>query len=80
MAMGVALAAGTTLLSLTAYLAVDLLGDIRADIKELGASTRADIKELGAKVDATQAKIDALVQEQVISRLTRLEDARLLRK
>ena len=87
MAIGVALAAGTTLLSLTAYLAVDLLGDIRGDIKELGAkvdatqvAARADIKELGAKVDATQAKIDALIQEQVISRLTRLEDARLLRK
>ena len=30
--------------------------------------------------DATQAKIDALIQEEVISRLTRLEDARLLRK
>jgi peptidoglycan hydrolase CwlO-like protein len=91
--MGAALAAGA-ILSLTAYLAVDLLGDIRGDIKDLGgkidamqASVGADIKDLGGKIDATQGKmdalqgkIDALVQEKLISRLTRLEDARLLRK
>jgi hypothetical protein len=67
--MGAALAAGT-ILSLTAYLAVDLLGEIRGDIKDLGgkmdamqASVGADIKDLGGKIDATQASVGADIKD-----------------
>jgi hypothetical protein len=88
--MGAALAAGA-LLSFTACLAVDLLGDVRGGIKDIRGDLkgirgdirrdlkdlRGDIKDLGTKMDT---KFDALIQEEVLTRLTRLEDARLLRK
>lgn len=68
------------LLSGIAYFANDTLSDVRGDLKELRGQLEKTNSKVEAKIDVTNSKIDAkfdaLIQQQLLDRVTRLENDR----